>query len=180
MGLTSLSWLWMNYWLFNCKNKSAKQTLVTTESAHLMWISGQRSPVHQQLSLKTNEMSLKYYKNNKQMKKILIFSVANGTLCQLCSAQQVWRRSPGNVYIVFLSRPHICFELWQQFDRFHVKSFLPLSRKELFINIYRQQSKQEFRNTDVNFTSTWKCLCPSITPMSPLNPCLQQVPVHWT
>lgn len=58
-----------------------------------------------------------------------------------------WEASPGNVYIVFLSRPHICFELWQQFDRFHVKSFLPLSWKELFINICRQQSKQEFRNT---------------------------------
>lgn len=63
--------------------------------------------------------------------------------------------SPGNVYIAFLSRPHICFELWQQFDRFHVKSFLPLSWKELFINICRQQSKQEFGNTAANRMRTY-------------------------
>lgn len=36
MGLSSLSCLWMNYWFFNCKTKSAEQTLVTTDGV-LAW-----------------------------------------------------------------------------------------------------------------------------------------------
>lgn len=36
MGLSSLPWPWTNYWFFNCKTKSAEQTLVTTERV-LIW-----------------------------------------------------------------------------------------------------------------------------------------------
>lgn len=84
--------------------------------------------------------------------------------------------SPGNVYIVFLSRPHICFELWQQFDHFHVKSFLPLLWKELFINICRQQSKQEFVNTAANFTEVLPVN--AYAPVPTLHPHLYPHPQH--
>jgi len=86
MGLSSLSWLWMNYWFFNCKNKSAKQTLVTTERV-LIWCESVDREVLcvSNWFLKQIKCHLKSVKTTNK-KNHLIFSVANGTLCQLCSA----------------------------------------------------------------------------------------------
>lgn len=78
---------------------------------------------------------------------------------------------------MFLSRPHICFELWQQFDRFHVKSFLPLSWKELFISIDNSQNRNSGILLQTLWAPAWKCLSPSPTPTFPLSPRLQPVAV---
>lgn len=67
MGLSSLSWLWINYWFFQLQIWACRaDTCGYRKSAHLMWISGQRNIVRQQPILKINKMSLKYCKNNKQ------------------------------------------------------------------------------------------------------------------
>lgn len=173
MSLSSLSWPWMNYWFFNCKNKSAEQTLVTAERVLIWCESADREDLCVSNSfLKQIKCHLNIVKMTNKKKPIWFLVLQMRHCANFALPNKSQAALLGMFILCFYPGLIFALNCDNSLTVFMLKaSCLCHERNFSSISIENSQSRNSGILLQTLWAPTWKCLCSSTTSTSPISPC---------